>query len=167
MVRAACTSSIGMRPSHEDNFLLNGHYINGEVQKKMSAIHTVQYQSVCRQKVNIIAISDGMGGHNAGEVASLYCVQALARIEKDVQKCDNLESVIDVLQIEINEINRDICRLSNQKTELAGMGATLVIFVACGSEYAILNIGDSRAYHYDGMAVSQIRGRERHQNVPE
>ena len=156
MVRAACTSSIGMRPTHEDNFVLNGHIINKEVQKNMSAIHTVQYQSVCNQRVNIIAVSDGMGGHNAGEVASLYCVQALARIEKDVQICENLNAVIDIMQAKINDINHDICRISKQKTELAGMGATLVVFVSCGSEYAILNIGDSRAYRYDGIEVSQI-----------
>lgn len=156
MVRAACTSNIGMRPTHEDNFLLNGHIINEEVQEKMPAIHAVQYQSVCSQKVNIIAVSDGMGGHNAGEVASRYCVQTLARIEKDVQLCEDLESVIDIIQAEINEINHDICRLSKQKTELAGMGATLVVFVSFGSEYAILNIGDSRAYHYDGIEMSQI-----------
>lgn len=156
MVRAACTSCIGMRPTHEDNFLLNGHIITEDVQKKMSTIRTVQYQSVCSQKVNIIAVSDGMGGHNAGEVASLFCVQALARIEKEVQSCDNLTSVIDILQVEINEINNALSRTSRQNTELAGMGATIVAFVSCGSEYAILNIGDSRAYHYDGEMVSQI-----------
>lgn len=156
MVRAACTSSIGMRPTHEDNFLLNKHIINVETQKNMPLTHTEQYKSVCNQKVNLIAVSDGMGGHNAGEVASLYAVQALARLERDVQRYDNIECVIDTIQNGLNEINRDIYQMSRRSKDFFGMGTTLVMFASCGSEYAIFNIGDSRAYLYAGGKLKQL-----------
>ena len=75
--KVACASSIGMRPNHEDNYLINTSFMDSDIQQKMPEIRDVHYQFKCSRKVNIIAVSDGMGGHKAGEVASRFCVQRL------------------------------------------------------------------------------------------
>lgn len=156
MLRAVCASSIGKRPTHEDNFLLNRKIIAPDLQREMTQIRSMQCESVCSNKVNLIAVSDGMGGHNAGEVASLLCVKALSELEERVQACDSLESVINIIQSEIPNINSVICDKGTQNPELHGMGATLVLFVNYDDKCAILNIGDSRAYSFDGQQTIQI-----------
>lgn len=156
MLRAVCASGIGMRPTHEDNFLLNGWILEKETQLKMPEIKMVQHQSVCYKKVNFIAVSDGMGGHNAGEIASRYCIEGLAALEEKVQECSSLDEVVSIIQQEIARINTSLCENGMRDRELHGMGATLVMFVNCEDEYAILNIGDSRAYSVLGQSMRQI-----------
>lgn len=92
-----------------------------------------------------------MGGHNAGEVASRICVEKLALAQKELQRHDSIKSAVAYLQTVIAEINNTVCNLSHTQDEFKGMGATLVLFVICGADYAILNIGDSRAYHLTMM----------------
>ena len=156
MLRAVCASSIGMRPTHEDNFLLNGRILDNDTQLKMSELKMVQLQSVCYKKVNFIAVSDGMGGHNAGEVASRFCVEKLASVEETVQNCVSLEEVISVIQQEIAHINVLLCEKGIRYSDLHGMGATMVMLVSFENEYAILNIGDSRAYSVSDHSLRQI-----------
>ena len=156
MLRAICASGIGMRPTHEDNFLLNGKTIDKETQQRMQTIKMIQYQSVCYKKVNFIAVSDGMGGHNAGEVASGFCVKKLAALEEKVQACTSLSEVVSLIQDEISNINISICEDGEKYPELHGMGATLVMLVNYESENVILNIGDSRAYVLEDMGIRQV-----------
>lgn len=156
MLRAICASGIGMRSTHEDNFLLNGKIMDKKIQKKMSELKIIQYQSVCRKKVNFIAVSDGMGGHNAGEVASNYCMKKIADLEEKAQNCTSLNEVISLIQKEIVHINNSICEYSEEYPELSGMGATLIMLVNYESENAILNIGDSRAYSIGEAGICQI-----------
>ena len=54
MLRAICASGIGMRPTHEDNFLLNGKILDKETQQRMPETKIIQYQSVCFKKVNFM-----------------------------------------------------------------------------------------------------------------
>ena len=151
-----CISHIGNRPNHEDNFLFGGKYITPTEQKAMT-----EKRSVCRTEkttsnVRFFAVSDGMGGHNAGEIASLICVTRLAELESTVQNCGSITDVVRLCQKAISEINNEVCAKSNEKSSLKGMGATLVLLVMCGSECAMLNIGDSRAYLFDGLNLTKI-----------
>ena len=156
MLRAICTSGIGMRPTHEDNFLLNGKTIDKETQQRMQTIKMIKYQSVCYKKVNFIAVSDGMGGHNAGEIASAFCVKKLGALEEKAQACTSLDEVVSLIQNEISHINISICEDGEKNPELHGMGATLVMLVNYETENVILNIGDSRAYVLEDMGIRQV-----------
>lgn len=144
---AVCFSHIGKRPNHEDNFLVNGFYLTPDSQKQMSDNRCCFASEPALSRVRLFAVSDGMGGHNAGEVASRICVEKLALAQKELQQYNSLKEVVAYLQTAITEINNTVCNLSRKQNELKGMGATLVLFVVCGMEYAVLNIGDSRAYH--------------------
>lgn len=153
---AVCFSHIGKRPNHEDNFLVNGFYLTPDSQKQMSDNRCCFASEPALSRVRLFAVSDGMGGHNAGEVASRICVEKLALAQKELQQYNSLKEAVAYLQTAITEINNTVCNLSRKQNELKGMGATLVLFVVCGMEYAVLNIGDSRAYHFNNEALIQI-----------
>lgn len=156
MEKTVCYSHIGKRPNHEDNFLINGLYLTSNEQKKMSDNRCYFISDTTMSKIRLFAVSDGMGGHNAGEVASRICVEKLSLAHKELQQYNSLKEVVAYLQKVIVEINNTVCNLSLKHEEFKGMGATLVIFVVCGMECAVLNVGDSRAYHFINNKLVQI-----------
>lgn len=156
MNKPVCYSHIGKRPNHEDNFLFNGKYLTSDMQKKMENHLDVFFTGNSNSPVKLFVVSDGMGGHNAGEVASRICVEKLAILEKEIQHCYSVRDAVSIIQTGISEINSIVCQESHRNDELKGMGATLVILVVCGIESAILNIGDSRAYFFSNNALMQI-----------
>ena len=153
---AICFSHIGQRSNHEDNFLVNGFYLASDLQRQMSDNRCYFFSEPDLSGVRLYAVSDGMGGHNAGEVASRICVEKLALAQKELQRHDSIKSAVAYLQTVIAEINNTVCNLSHTQDEFKGMGATLVIFVICGKECVVLNIGDSRAYHFNDGELVQI-----------
>lgn len=158
MNKAVCYTHIGKRTNHEDNYLFNGRYLISDMQREMLDHRLICVVSDDASRVRYFAVSDGMGGHNAGEVASRICVEKLASLKNLIQNCSNVKEAVTLFQSAIAEINSDVCELSNSHIELKGMGATLVLFVVCGAESAILNVGDSRAYYFDfnNNALTQI-----------
>ncbi len=156
MNKPICYSHIGKRLNHEDNLFLNGTYLTSESQKQMSDTRCCYFSDGIASNVRLFAVSDGMGGHNAGEVASRICVERLASAYEELQRYSSIKDVVAYLQTVIAGINETVCDLSLKQDELNGMGATLVLFVVCGKECAVLNIGDSRAYHFMNGKLIQI-----------
>jgi len=156
VIRAVCYSHIGKRPNHEDNLWLNGRTIKPDLQKEMPEIQLIQYESTCIEKVNLFAVSDGMGGHNAGEVASGICVRCIGELSRKSRNVEDISAFVDLLQMKILKMNEEICEKSRQNNEFRGMGATLVILAICGANCAVLNIGDSRAYSFSSGTLTQI-----------
>lgn len=153
---AICFSHIGNRINHEDNFLINATYLTSETQKQMSDKRCYFLSDHTTSNVRLYAVSDGMGGHSAGEVASRICVEKLSTALTKLQLCSSIRDIVAYLQVMIAEINEIVCDLSYRYDDLKGMGATLVLFVLCEKECAILNIGDSRAYHFADNKLIQI-----------
>ena len=145
---AFCLTHIGKRLYHEDNFLFDGKYLETDEQDHLSNRQLFCITTTRFPRVNYFAISDGMGGHNAGEVASRICVEKLAKLKNLIQNCSSIKEAVTLFQSAIAEINTTVCEMGRSHTELKGMGTTLVLFVVCGTESAILNIGDSRAYYF-------------------
>ena len=156
MDKPICYSHIGKRPNHEDNFLINSFYLTSDLQKQMPDNRYCFASESAPSQVRLFAISDGMGGHNAGEVASLICTEKLSLAQRDLQHYTSLDEAVAYLQTVIVEINNTVCEQSQKNSDLKGMGATLVLFVLCGMNCAVLNIGDSRAYHYSNGSLVQI-----------
>ena len=155
-IKQTCVSHIGKRRSHEDNFLFGGEIIIPQRQREMLEERVISLCEKSQGGVQLFAVSDGMGGHNAGEVASYICVSKLAELEPTIQNCVSITDVAEICQKAISDINSEVCAKSRETPILRDMGATLVLLAMCGTECAVLNIGDSRAYLFDGANLTQI-----------
>src|SRR5436305_1815826 len=90
----------------------------------------------------LFAVADGMGGARAGEVASKVAVEKLgAKVEADGSPEQHLAEVT-------KEANREIYRMAQDDSALAGMGTTLTAALVTGREVAIGHVGDSRVYRF-------------------
>jgi protein phosphatase len=106
------------------------------------------------------ALADGMGGHQAGEVASRETIKALCRIIKKKMGFKNegrdLESIQQSLKLVIEQVNSFVYKLGRSQRELKGMGTTLccLLFHERGLIYA--HVGDSRIYRFRQNKLQQI-----------
>lgn len=153
---AICAAHIGARSNHEDNFLIGGRYLTSEEQTQMSDNRCCFVCENAVPKIRLYAISDGMGGHHAGEVASRICVQMLAQLEGTIQHCTSVQEAVGYAQAYIAEINKTVCYLGGKYEHLSGMGATLVLLILDDTSCAVLHIGDSRAYYFNGQTLCQL-----------
>lgn len=96
----------------------------------------------------LFIVSDGMGGHKAGEVASKMAVDIIK--EEFLQKIKGKKflssSIADFIKSAIETANLKIYKLAQKKEEYLGMGTTVTMIFILGNEIFIGQIGDSRAY---------------------
>ncbi len=100
----------------------------------------------------IFIIADGMGGHNAGEVASYMAVTGFAkRLQKGIGT-----NIIDELERIVMEINASIIREGKKSNHSKGMGTTLsALYIKDGTGY-IAHVGDSRIYKFAKGSLLQL-----------
>jgi serine/threonine protein phosphatase PrpC len=96
-------------------------------------------------------LADGMGGYNAGEVASELAVQTmLSHLQGWAARATNAHGLLVSARLAMTqaaqEANRAVYEASISKPELAGMGTTLVAALHHGPQLLIGHVGDSRAY---------------------
>lgn len=91
---------------------------------------------------NLYIVADGMGGHNAGELASAICVRV---IEEELVSLKD-ESPEVALEMAIKAANISIWRQAQTIEGCRGMGTTVVVCTCLGDELLVANVGDSRAY---------------------
>ena len=106
-----------------------------------------------RESCPLIAVSDGMGGHSAGELASSLVIEGLSK-EHSAISLSNEPS--KTLEKAIQRINADIYRQAQTDVSLSGMGATLVCALLLKERFIAASVGDSRLYHFDGKTLMQI-----------
>ena len=107
----------------------------------------------------VFAVSDGMGGANAGDFASRIVVDQIALLFPKVFKTYAAGMAVyfqDVLSELLSNIHGDIARLGASYSELDGMGATLSLCWVHANRVYWAHVGDSRIYHYRGDEGSQI-----------
>jgi PPM family protein phosphatase len=97
-----------------------------------------------RQGQVVACVADGMGGHNAGEVASALAVESVRR---SVESAAAGSGADDVLVSAITLGNETIWQAAAQDPAKDGMGTTLVCaLVDADGQAVVANVGDSRAY---------------------
>ncbi len=97
------------------------------------------------------AVADGMGGHNAGEVASATAIRTFAEAMRQSGKVNATaihEAVLKANAAVYDEAKRDVSKY--------GMGTTFTALVADGRRIHIAHVGDSRAYLLHEGAISRI-----------
>lgn len=111
-------------------------------------------------------LADGMGGYNAGEVASAMAVKIAAEMldeglqsphERDVPRQPHRSKSIHRLLTEsIQQANIAILDAARADHEREGMGTTIVVALFQGDKVSIAHVGDSRAYRFRGHVLAQI-----------
>ncbi|MDR2519674.1 MAG: Stp1/IreP family PP2C-type Ser/Thr phosphatase [Eubacteriaceae bacterium] len=94
---------------------------------------------------SVMAVADGMGGHNAGEVASKIAADDIEGYFRDKPDADFFEKPNEIEDL-ILSINKKIHEEAEFSESYAGMGTTLTLCVANGVVANVYHIGDSRAY---------------------
>ncbi len=91
---------------------------------------------------NLFLVADGMGGHQAGDVASKYTVE---HIVSDIQENPD-HNPVKVLRTAIEKANEGLLEMAKNNEHLMGMGTTLVAATIIGDYMYVANVGDSRLY---------------------
>jgi PPM family protein phosphatase len=97
----------------------------------------------------LFAVADGMGGHQAGEVASRL---AAAALREDVEPAGGAARV----EALIREANRRIWQQATEDVTASGMGTTITVALVEGDSITIGHVGDSRAYRIRGGQIEQL-----------
>lgn len=103
-------------------------------------------------------LADGMGGHNAGDVASemaIIAMQNLFQQANDTQ-LSSIENRKEWLRDAVSHINYEIYRYSLSNEGCQGMGTTLIAVIIDGLDCVISHVGDSRVYHFTNEEVTLI-----------
>ena len=110
--------------------------------------------------VAVLVVCDGMGGANAGNVASELAADAFIKhIDSCIDKIKNAESQREIAVMVTDAVlaaNAAVFDKSLQDEEFAGMGTTLTAAVSTDEGEVVANVGDSRLYHVTINSIKQI-----------
>jgi serine/threonine protein phosphatase PrpC len=105
-------------------------------------------------------LADGMGGYNAGEIASgmasAFIKSEMGRWLSQAGKNANAKEVRRAMEICVENANHSIFNAANSNPQYTGMGTTLVVGVFQDDRLMLGHIGDSRCYRLRGTVFQQI-----------
>jgi PPM family protein phosphatase len=118
------------------------------------------------EKLQLVALADGMGGYQAGEVASKIAIDVVINeitesklTEKDIARIDpdtGTSIAMRRLRSAIEKANNRICSVSRERAELDGMGTTIVAACFYDGRVGIAHVGDSRCYRWRDNQLVQL-----------
>jgi protein phosphatase len=112
------------------------------------------------ESVRLGILADGMGGYNAGEIASgmatTFIKSELGRWLSQAGRHANAREVRRAMEICVDNANRSIFNAANSNPHYSGMGTTLVLGVFQEGKLLLGHIGDSRCYRVRGGVIAQI-----------
>ena len=117
------------------------------------------------QDIGLMVLADGMGGYNAGEVASGIAVQIVTELaadgasreeRNDVDPHSGMMRQSIVLRDAVYRANKIIFQTAQSQTHCEGMGTTIVAAMFYDDKVSIAHVGDSRAYRLRGGELDQM-----------
>jgi PPM family protein phosphatase len=103
------------------------------------------------QDRGLFVVADGMGGHNAGEVASGLAVKAIGEF-----LADGAAPTLNLLDEALRLANDHILAVAAEEPDYAGMGTTVVAVLLTDRQAIYANVGDSRMYLWRGGQLTQL-----------
>ena len=97
------------------------------------------------------AVADGMGGHNAGEVASAMAVETFSR---QMRQTDPIDA--RALREAVEQANEAVYRAALENAGMSGMGTTFSALAETSGVALIAHVGDSRVYLVRGGAIMRV-----------
>ncbi|MCX5208767.1 protein phosphatase 2C domain-containing protein [Kitasatospora sp. NBC_00240] len=135
----AMTHRGAVRDGNEDAFVIGGLTAAG-----VDTLDPVVVRLLVEEPA-VVAVADGLGGHNAGEIAAALTVRRLAEHARDAG--------VDEL---LREINAELYALAEADPGCAGAGTTTVGLWLTPRRMSWFNVGDSRLYREDGGRLGQV-----------
>ena len=115
--------------------------------------------------IGLMVLADGMGGYNAGEVASGIAVQIVTELASDGANREERNDIDPhsgmmrqsiVLRDAVYRANKIIFQTAQSQTHCEGMGTTIVACMFFDDKVSIAHVGDSRAYRLRGDILDQM-----------
>jgi PPM family protein phosphatase len=119
----------------------------------------------CDPACGLVVLADGMGGYNAGEVASGIAVSVVVtEISHSLQNASPVERGerdredlgVSLLRSNIQKANASIFHAAQSQPQYAGMGTTIVSGLFYDNRVAVGHVGDSRMYRLRGEVLETI-----------
>ena len=120
----------------------------------------------CVEDLQLFVVADGMGGHNAGEVASQLAVEAIVAFVRRSSEGTEFSWPYGIdpqlsfdgnrLRTAINLANRRVFRAAEEHDDYTGMGTTVVSALIAGGKLIVGHVGDSRLYLQTGSSLTQL-----------
>ena len=116
-------------------------------------------------ELGLVVLADGMGGYNAGEVASGIAVKTVFNLIRESIGRENLNLADDktgmsrpsiILRDAIQRANKIIYQTARSQPHCEGMGTTVVAALFFDDRVSIAHVGDSRIYRVRGGGIEQI-----------
>jgi protein phosphatase len=129
--------------------------------------HAVNEDSyIVADDVRLYIVADGMGGQNAGEVASGLTVELVSNFVRQSEDSDEMtwpfgvDSTLSLngnrLRTAVKLANRKVWKQADDQEKYLGMGSTIVAAIFDGDRLTICSAGDSRAYRVRAGEVEQL-----------
>jgi len=110
--------------------------------------------------IAVLVVCDGMGGANAGDIASELAANTfMDHMQRSIEGISNLSTlgdVADMMTEAVDVANNTVFIKSQQDEEHKGMGTTLTAAVSTDDGEVVVNVGDSRLYHVTNNKIIQI-----------
>lgn len=103
----------------------------------------------------VFAVADGLGGHNAGEVASRLAVEPLAAFDRAVEGTPD-DRLAEALERAVDAANRAVYQRAQNDAKVRGMGTTLTAIAISNGSAHLAHVGDSRCYLIRGGEITQL-----------
>jgi len=103
-----------------------------------------------------IAVADGMGGHNAGEVASEFVLREIAAFVDTMPANLDEEDLKTVVNALVKDIHSQLNRMGTSEQAANGLGTTFCGLLFYQEGIYSVNIGDSRLYRFRGNLLAQL-----------
>ncbi|HEX7418059.1 MAG TPA: Stp1/IreP family PP2C-type Ser/Thr phosphatase [Steroidobacteraceae bacterium] len=119
----------------------------------------------CDADIGLLVMADGMGGYNAGEVASGIAVKTITNLVREsIEREDllandstsGLSRTSIILRDAIHRANKIIFQTAKTQPQCEGMGTTIVSALFFDNRVSIAHVGDSRAYRVRNNKLEQV-----------
>lgn len=106
--------------------------------------------------LGLYIVSDGMGGHAAGDVASQMAVETVVEVLSKAVRPSTPEETYELLSTALQHANTRVHQAGEADPKLRGMGCTLTLLYMADGYAAVAHVGDSRCYLWRDYEVSQL-----------
>ena len=148
IVLTAASRVGNVRSNNEDMILAFDKYVRSDIHQTVLAPDNLDRF--------VVAVADGMGGHNAGEVASEMVMENLKFYVNDLPKGLSSGELEEAMNDWLQSIHQTVNARGRANKEQANMGTTLVALLYYGQRYFWMNCGDSRLYRLRDGQLEQI-----------